>query len=51
MYYIEIYSYSKDKSWTEHFDSYYNFRKRVMKLKYSKDLVIVARSLLENERY
>lgn len=50
MYYIEIYDYDTEKTWTERFDSYYLFRKRVIKLKYSKRLVILARSLLEEER-
>lgn len=51
MYYIEIYDYQTEKSWTEKYDSYYLFRKRVIKLNYSKRLVILSRSLLENERY
>ena len=51
MYYIEIYSYRTEKSWTEKYDSYYFFRKRVIKLRYSKDLVVLQRSLLEEERY
>lgn len=51
MYYIKIYDYQTEKTWTEHFDSYYLFRKRVNKLNYSKRLVIISRSLLETERY
>lgn len=51
MYYIEIYCYETEKSWIEKFDSYYLFRKRVIKLEHSKRLVILSRSLLENERY
>ena len=51
MYYIEIYCYDTEKSWTEKYDSYYLFRKRVIKLEHSKRLVILNRSLLENERY
>ena len=50
-YYIEIYCYETDKTWTEYYDSYYLFRKRVIKLNFSKRLVIIARSLLEEERY
>lgn len=51
MYYIEIYDKENDKSWHEEFDSYYLFRKRVIKLKHSKKLIMIARSLLENEMY
>ena len=51
MYYIEIYSYKTEKSWIEKYDSYYLFRKRVIKLRFSNDLVIISRSLLEEERY
>lgn len=51
MYYIRIFDNSTKKSWKEEFDSYYFFRKRVIKLKYSKKLIMVARSLLENEMY
>lgn len=46
MYYIDIYDNSTKKSWREEFDSYFNFRKRVIKLKYSKKLVIISRSNL-----
>lgn len=51
MYYIEIYDNKTDKTWTEKFDSYYLFRKRIIKLKYSKKLIIISRSLLESEKY
>lgn len=51
MYYIEIYCYDNEKSWIEKFESYYLFRKRVIKLEHSERLVILSRSLLENERY
>ena len=51
MYFIEIYDKTNDNSWKEEFDSYYIFRKRVIKLKYSKKLIMIARSLLENEMY
>ncbi|MBR2857689.1 hypothetical protein IKE96_00490 [bacterium] len=51
MYYtIEIYSYKTERSWIEKYESYYLFRKRVVKLRFSKDLVILSRSLLEEER-
>ena len=46
MYFINIYDKSRGKSWKEEFDSYYFFRKRVTKLKYSKKLVITSRSAL-----
>ena len=46
MYEINIYDISKDKSWKETFDSYYLFRKRVIKLKYSKKLKILSSSNL-----
>ena len=46
MYYIEIYDKSTGKSWKEEFGSYFTFRKRVVKLKYSKKLVITSRSNL-----
>ena len=44
MLYIEIYDTTTNKCWTETFDSYYLFRKRVNKLKYSKKLLITRRS-------
>lgn len=46
MYFINIYDKSTSKSWREEFDSYYMFRKRVIKLGYSKKLVITSRSNL-----
>lgn len=46
MYYINIYDNSTGNSWKEEFDSYYLFRKRVTKLKYSKKLKITSRSNL-----
>ena len=46
MYFINIYDKSTNKSWEEKFESYYFFRKRVTKLKYSKKLVITSRSAL-----
>lgn len=44
MYYIDIYDNTTDKTWTEEFFSYYQFKKRVTKLKYSKKLQILSRS-------
>jgi hypothetical protein len=46
MYEINIYDISTDKYWKETFDSYYLFRKRVVKLKYSRKLMITSRSNL-----
>ena len=46
MYFINIYDKSTNKSWEEKFKSYYFFRKRVTKLKYSKKLVVTSRSAL-----
>lgn len=46
MYFINIYDKTTNKAWCENFDSYYLFRKRVIKLKYSKKLIITSRSLL-----
>lgn len=44
MFYIKIYDTINNRSWTENFDSYYLFKKRVNKLKYSKRLRITSRS-------
>ena len=44
MLYIEIYDTTPNKCWTEKFDSYYLFSKRVNKLKCSKKLLITRRS-------
>ena len=46
MYFIDIYDKLTKKSWKEMFDSYYLFRKRVFKLKYSKKLIVTSRSCL-----
>ena len=46
MFYINILDTSTGKTWKEKFDSYYFFRKRVMKLKYSKKLMVTSRSIL-----
>jgi hypothetical protein len=48
MYYINICDKATGKSWKEEFESYYDFRKRVMKLNHSKKLIITSRSNLEN---
>ena len=50
MYSIEIYDLDTNRSWIEKFDSYYYFKKRVMKLNHSLRLVIISRSLLDSER-
>lgn len=44
MYFIRIYDNTTDKTWTENFYSYYQFKKRVIKLKYSTKLQILSRS-------
>ncbi len=46
MYFINIYDKTTNKSWKEGFESYYFFRKRVIKLSYSKKLVITSKSAL-----
>lgn len=51
MYFIEIYDKTNGNSWKEEFESYYLFRKRVIKLKHSKKLSIIYRSLLKEEMY
>ena len=45
-YFINIYDKTRNRSWKEEFESYYFFRKRVTKLKYSKKLVVTSRSAL-----
>ena len=47
MFYIDIYDNTTNKSWVEEFESYYFFKKRVNKLKYSKKLKITSRSNFE----
>ena len=42
MFEISIYDNTTKKRWTEHFDSYYLFRKRFMKLKHSKKLIMIS---------
>lgn len=44
MYYIIVMDLTTGREWKEEFDSYYFFRKRVIKLKYSKKLIILERS-------
>lgn len=46
MYEINILDLTTNKNWTETFNSYYLFRKRVVKLNYSKKLRITSRSTL-----
>lgn len=46
MLFINIYDKSTGKSWREEFDSYYFFRKRVIKLEHSKKLFVTSRSNL-----
>lgn len=46
MYYIVIYDKELMKGWRELFDSYYKFRNRYYRLKYSKKLVILSMSNL-----
>ena len=46
MYFINVHDKTTNKNWKEEFDSYYFFRKRVTKLKYSKKLVVTSRSAL-----
>ena len=47
MYEINIYDKTTKKEWTEYFDSYYLFKKRCIKLKFSKKLVVTSRSNYE----
>ena len=46
-YFINIYDKTTNKTWCEEFDSYYFFRKRVTKLKYSKKLMVLSHSNLD----
>lgn len=45
-YFINIFDTTANKTWCEEFDSYYFFKKRIIKLKYSKKLVVTSRSAL-----
>lgn len=44
MYFINLYDTTTKKSWEENYDSYYLFRKRVMKLRHSSKLTMVSYS-------
>lgn len=46
MYYIKIVDTETERIWTEEFTSYFHFKKRVNKLKYSERLRILSRSNL-----
>lgn len=46
MFFIRIWDKINNKTWQEEFDSYYLFRKRVIKLKHSKKLTMVSYSNL-----
>ena len=45
-YFINIYDNTKNKTWREEFESYYLFKKRVNKLRFSKKLQVTSRSNL-----
>lgn len=47
MYYIDIFDKTTERTWQEEFESYYLFRKRYYRLKYSKKLTILSHSNLE----
>ena len=51
MYFIEIKDTKTGKEWKEEFDSYYLFRKRLIKLSYSKTLKILSRSVVYEWEY
>lgn len=46
MFEINIYGNTTKKKWTEHFDSYYLFKKRYNKLRFSKKLIMTSYSNL-----
>jgi hypothetical protein len=46
MFEISIYDNTTKKKWTEYFDSYYLFKRRYNKLRFSKKLFIISRSNL-----
>jgi hypothetical protein len=46
MYKIKILDIEKDKVFVENYDSYYLFRKRVIKLRYSSKLIMLSHSNL-----
>lgn len=45
-FYINIFDTTTNKTWCEQFESYYLFKKRVNKLRYSKKLQVTSRSNL-----
>ena len=45
-YFINIFDNTTNKMWREEFESYYLFKKRVNKLRYSKKLQVTSRSNL-----
>ncbi|MBR3672850.1 MAG: hypothetical protein IKN65_00940 [Clostridia bacterium] len=48
-YFIKILDKTSNKTWQEDFNNYEEFRKRFYRLKYSKKLIVISRSLLEGE--
>ena len=42
MYELTIYDKEKNRQWVEYYDSYYLFRKRIIKLRCSKRLIILS---------
>lgn len=46
MYFIHVMSLETNKEWTEKFESYYKFRKRYYRLKYSRKMIILSHSLI-----
>jgi len=46
MYYIKVFDTTTQKTFKMEFDSYYQFRKRYYRLKYSKKLMILSMSNL-----
>ena len=43
-FYMNVYDKTTGNAWREEFESYYFFRKRLTKLKYSKKLVVTSKS-------
>lgn len=48
MYFIKILNTETNRRWEEVYQSYYDFRKRVIKLNHSKILLITSRSDFED---
>jgi hypothetical protein len=46
MFWINIFDNTTNKTWREEFESYYLFKKRVNKLRFSKKLQVTSRSNL-----